>query len=73
VHHVHIWTVGTREWALSGHVVVHAAALRDGEAVVDRTQHMLEDRFGIAHSTIQMESDALPDDDPGPEPPNSPL
>lgn len=68
VHHVHLWNVSTREHALSGHVVVHAATLREGEAVVDRAQHMLEDRFGIGHSTLQMESGDPPDDERRTEP-----
>lgn len=63
VHHVHIWSVGAGQRALSGHVTVQADSLHDGEAIVDEAQHLLEDRFGIGHSTLQMESGAPPDDE----------
>lgn len=64
VHHVHIWLVGPQETLLTLHASVavnadHAAVLRDAKAV-------LAERYGITHSTIQIEPDACADDDCGP-------
>ena len=54
VHDLHVWSVGSREVILTGHVVV-----RGGESDVDEVRRriatQLEERFGIEHSTLQME------------------
>lgn len=53
VHHLHIWAIGSREIALTAHVVRDGA---DGhDAFLDEVAHALDARFGINHATVQVE------------------
>jgi cobalt-zinc-cadmium efflux system protein len=56
VHDLHVWTIASRSLALSCHVVVgddlDAAA---SEHVVRRIEEAVCGRFGIGHTTIQVE------------------
>ncbi|MGI5130931.1 cation diffusion facilitator family transporter [Pseudonocardia sp. CA-107938] len=60
VHDLHVWAINDRRPALSAHVVVPAAATTtcgDG-SVLDHAGEMLRERFGVAHSTLQVEAHA---------------
>jgi len=59
VHDLHVWTITSGFVALSAHVVVAPACKED---VLWRVRAVLHERFGIDHSTIQVERA------PGPEP-----
>jgi cobalt-zinc-cadmium efflux system protein len=55
IHDLHVWSLGTREVALTVHLVapsqdLHHDAVREG----------LRTRFGIGHCTIQLEREACP-------------
>lgn len=54
VHDLHIWAMSTTEPALTAHLVRPDAALDDAWLVSACT--MLRTRFGIGHSTLQVES-----------------
>jgi cobalt-zinc-cadmium efflux system protein len=56
VHDLHIWTVTSGFGALAAHVVVAAGCDRD--LVRRRIELLLRERFGIAHTTLQMEEEA---------------
>lgn len=56
VHDLHIWTVTSGFGALAAHVVVAAGCDRD--LVRRRIELLLGERFGIAHTTLQMEEQA---------------
>lgn len=61
VHHVHLWLVGPHEKLLTMHATVvpgvnQATVLRDTKAI-------LEERFGITHTTIQIEVEGCADED----------
>jgi cobalt-zinc-cadmium efflux system protein len=53
VHHLHIWSLGAGEIAMTAHLV------RDGseghDAFLDRVHRELDERFGINHPTLQVE------------------
>lgn len=53
VHDLHVWATSTTEVALSAHVVVEAGVAPD--PLLARLAQELHDRFGIEHSTIQLE------------------
>jgi cobalt-zinc-cadmium efflux system protein len=53
VHHVHIWALGSRETALTAHLVRPAAA--DEDAFLRHVAAELGARFGIGHATLQIE------------------
>jgi len=56
VHDLHIWTVTSGFGALAAHVVVAADCDRD--LVRRRIELLLHERFGIDHTTLQMEEEA---------------
>ncbi|HUC08558.1 MAG TPA: cation diffusion facilitator family transporter [Solirubrobacterales bacterium] len=56
VHDLHIWTVTSGFGALAAHVVVTADCDRD--LVRRRIELLLHERFGIDHTTLQMEEQA---------------
>ncbi|HWA54143.1 MAG TPA: cation diffusion facilitator family transporter [Solirubrobacterales bacterium] len=56
VHDLHIWTVTSGFGALAAHVVVAADCDRD--LVRARIELLLHERFGIDHTTLQMEEEA---------------
>lgn len=53
VHHVHIWSIGAGEIAMTAHLV--RPAHDDHDDFLDRMHHALEARFGINHPTLQVE------------------
>jgi len=56
VHELHVWTVTTGFTALSAHVV--AARGRDRDLVRRELEYVLRERYGIGHTTLQMEEAA---------------
>ncbi|GAA1857093.1 hypothetical protein GCM10009836_41660 [Pseudonocardia ailaonensis] len=61
VHDLHIWAINDRTPSLSAHLVVEGpeenATGCDG-SVLDRSAALLKERFGLAHSTLQLERHA---------------
>jgi cobalt-zinc-cadmium efflux system protein len=56
IHHLHLWNLASDVPALSAHVVlVRAASLHDAQIEGERLKEMLQERFGIAHSTLELE------------------
>jgi cobalt-zinc-cadmium efflux system protein len=53
LHDLHIWGMSTTETALTCHLVMPCG--HPGDAVLSGIAHDLHHRFGIAHSTIQIE------------------
>jgi cobalt-zinc-cadmium efflux system protein len=56
VHDLHIWTVTSGFGAIAAHVVVSSECDRD--LVRRRIELLLRERFGIEHTTLQMEEEA---------------
>lgn len=53
VHHLHIWSLGAGEIAMTAHLVRPADG--DHDAFIDAMNHALDERFGINHPTLQVE------------------
>ncbi|MEE4240948.1 MAG: cation diffusion facilitator family transporter [Desulfopila sp.] len=53
IHDLHVWAMSTTEVALTVHLVMNDEPL--DKNFLNRTQQQLHDRFGIGHSTIQLE------------------
>ncbi|GAA0650756.1 cation diffusion facilitator family transporter [Brevundimonas lenta] len=58
VHDLHIWGLSTTETALTAHLVHDRA---DGQALLAEAQGLARTRFRIGHTTLQLETGALPD------------
>jgi cobalt-zinc-cadmium efflux system protein len=77
VHDLHIWTLTSGKYAMSGHVVVENIAASD--RVLRDLHALLHGRFDIDHTTIQVETEPLlqitssqPDNRPAPSQQNLP-
>jgi cobalt-zinc-cadmium efflux system protein len=57
VHDLHIWGLSTTEAALTAHLV-HGRS--DPARLLAEAQALAKGRFGIGHTTLQLETDALP-------------
>lgn len=55
VHDLHVWTVTSGFMALSAHLVVRPVGTLGSGLLLERLQHMLDQRFGIVHTTLQIE------------------
>lgn len=64
VHHLHIWALGASRPALSCHLMVGDIAVKTTGSLLDRVNHMLENEYRIAHTTIQFEFANCDVDDP---------
>jgi cobalt-zinc-cadmium efflux system protein len=53
IHDLHVWVLGSRDTALSAHVLVHPA--HDCHEVAARMRRLLAERYGIAHVTLQVD------------------
>ena len=57
VHDLHVWTLTSGKEAMSSHVVVDDLAA--GDRILRDLHKLLHERFGIEHTTIQLESEPL--------------
>lgn len=62
VHDLHVWAITSGKNSLTAHVVVHPG-VEDEQQVLRTAQQMLEQDFGINHTTIQVESIACAPDE----------
>ncbi|WP_313472828.1 cation diffusion facilitator family transporter [Brevundimonas sp.] len=58
VHDLHIWGLSTTDTALTAHLVHERP---DADALLVEAQAVARSRFGVSHTTFQLESGALPD------------
>jgi cobalt-zinc-cadmium efflux system protein len=54
-HDLHVWSISSEHKALSVHVVVREQTLADSELVMRELEARVCERFGIGHTTIQVE------------------
>ena len=55
VHDVHVWTLTSDMESASAHLMVAAGS--DSHGVLDEARSLLQERYGIAHATLQVEPD----------------
>lgn len=60
VHDLHVWSICSHLKALSGHVTLQSDQMTNQHDVLDSIGDTLKQRFGIVHTTIQVESEAWP-------------
>lgn len=58
VHDLHIWCITSGMTALSGHVILDGRALARSDEALNTIKELLQRRFGIDHTTIQIESES---------------
>ena len=54
VHDLHVWTLTSEMDVLTAHLVLVGG--HTTQAVLDDARHLLHDRFGLSHATLQVES-----------------
>lgn len=59
-HDLHVWSLSSHVYALSCHLQVDDLPVSEGNQLLDRISRMLKERFGIVHTTIQLEAEACP-------------
>ncbi len=57
IHDLHIWTISSDMHALSVHVVVKDQMVSQSARIVEEISVMLREKFGISHTTVQVESE----------------
>jgi cobalt-zinc-cadmium efflux system protein len=57
VHDLHIWSLSSREAALSCHVCVDPGDYTHGPEIIDHANELLRTKFEIGHATIQIETE----------------
>ncbi len=60
VHDLHIWSLGSSTHALSCHVLIEDVPPSSSDAILQRLNGMLAERFHISHTTVQFEHCSCP-------------
>ena len=55
IHHVHLWLVDEHRTSLDAHLVIDAGRWNDADGIKAAVKTVLQDRFGIGHSTLELE------------------
>lgn len=59
VHHIHVWQISSKDLLLSAHIVLEDQMLSLAEKIVNEVKKVLSEKFGIHHSTLEIESESL--------------
>jgi cobalt-zinc-cadmium efflux system protein len=62
VHHLHVWSISRQLRMLSAHIVTDDIRLSEGEVLQKRVTCLLARRYGIARTTLQLESESCQPD-----------
>jgi cobalt-zinc-cadmium efflux system protein len=54
-YHIHLWTITSGVYAMSAHVLIDDQLVSRSREVIDEIRSLLNDRFNVLHSTIQIE------------------
>jgi len=61
VHDVHLWTITSGIYALSCHLLIEDRMVSASGHIVEEVNEVLNQRFGIGHSTLQLECEECAD------------
>jgi cobalt-zinc-cadmium efflux system protein len=56
VHDLHVWNTGSGSPVLSAHIRIDEQALQESQALLASLRDLLRRRYGITHTTLQLES-----------------
>jgi cobalt-zinc-cadmium efflux system protein len=59
VHDLHVWTITSGLYAVSGHVTVSSRSMEEGSKIIREISDRLRTSYGIDHVTIQLEQESL--------------
>ncbi len=59
IHDLHVWTISSGLYALSGHLIVDTGSVEQGSAIIREVSSKLKSMFGIEHVTLQLEQQTL--------------
>ncbi len=59
VHDLHVWTITSGLYAVSGHVTVNTQSMEEGSKIIREISERLRASYGIDHVTIQLEQESL--------------
>ncbi len=62
VHDLHVWTLTSGLFTLTAHIVVNGSS--DHHALLDAIEQTIQDRYGINHTTLQLEPSDRQDNEP---------
>jgi cobalt-zinc-cadmium efflux system protein len=62
VHDLHVWAIGSDSRALSAHILLDDRRISEGVAVLETLRRIAQERYGVGHVTVQLESEHC---DPG--------
>ncbi|MCJ7498485.1 MAG: cation diffusion facilitator family transporter [candidate division Zixibacteria bacterium] len=55
MHDLHLWTISSGIYALSGHLVIEDQMVSKSDQILTEANKVLQEKFGITHTTLQME------------------
>ena len=61
VHHVHTWMSNENTIYFEAHIEMEDIRLCEASDIYEEIEHMLKERYGISHVTLQAESDVCID------------
>ncbi len=63
VHDLHVWSLGTKSYALAAHLQLDDRRISEATAILRALETMLRSSFGITHVTIQFECESCEPDE----------
>lgn len=58
VHHIHLWTITSGIYAMSGHVLIEDILMSKSAQILENINSLLRERFLIDHTTLQFECES---------------
>lgn len=61
IHHLHIWTITSGIYAMSGHILIEDILTSSSSRILEDVNRLLRERFDIGHTTFQFECESCED------------